>query len=237
VTASPPEVSRSEQLGARLRAVRARIDRACAAAGRDVASVTLVVVTKTYPASDVRLLSSLGVTDVAENRDQEAAAKVAESAGLGLRWHFVGQVQTNKARSVARYASCVHAVDRPTLVVALSRAAQERAVPLDCLVQVSLDGDPARGGVPVPGVGELARQIAEAPGLRLRGLMAVAPVGADPDRSFSVLPGLQERLNSSFPSADMISAGMSGDLEAAIRHGATHLRVGTAVLGQRLIPG
>jgi pyridoxal phosphate enzyme (YggS family) len=231
------EVPRSQELAARLRAVRARIDRACAEAGRDAATVTLVVVTKTYPASDVRLLSGLGVTDVAENRDQEAAPKVVECAQLGLRWHFVGQLQTNKARSVARYASCVHAVDRPALAAALSRAARERAVPLDCLVQVSLDGDPARGGVPVPGVEELGRRIAEAPGLRLRGIMAVAPLGADPDSSFAVLPALLERLNSTFRSADMISAGMSGDLEAAIRHGATHLRVGTAVLGRRPIPG
>lgn len=224
---------RDEELRDRLGAVRARIAAACAEAGRDPASITLVVVTKTYPASDVRLLAQAGVGDVGESRDQEASRKAAECAGLGLRWHFVGRLQTNKARSVAGYASMVHSVDRPALVEALDRAATAQGRPLDCLVQVSLDGDLSRGGVPGEGLDGLADAVAGAAGLRLRGLMAVAPRGADPDAAFAVLPGLLARVNDRCGTADLLSAGMSGDLEAAVRHGATHLRVGTAVLGLR----
>ena len=229
--------ARAEELRLRLAAVRERIGRACEQAGRDPAGVTLVVVTKTYPASDVRLLAELGVADVAENRDQEASAKAAACADLGLRWHFVGQLQTNKARSVARYASCVHSVDRPALVRSLGRAAGAREAPLDCLVQVSLDGDTTRGGTPVGELDTVAEAIVREPGLRLRGIMAVAPLGIDPRRAFSVLPGLLEGLRSRHGTADVLSAGMSGDLEAAILTGATHLRVGTAVLGRRVITG
>jgi pyridoxal phosphate enzyme (YggS family) len=224
-------------LGARLRAVTARIERACAAAGRDPREVTLVVVTKTYPIADLRLLAALGVADVGENRDQEASAKAAACAELGLNLHFIGQLQTNKARSVARYASCVHSVDRPGLVDALGRAHGGEPVPLDCLIQLSLDGDVTRGGVAVAGVDALAGRIAAQEGLRLRGVMAVAPMGADPDRAFSVLPAVLDGLRSRYQDADMVSAGMSGDLEAAVRHGATHLRVGTAILGRRVITG
>jgi len=240
VTPSFPEplidASRSEELRARLRVVQERIVRACSAAGRDAASVTLVVVTKTYPASDVRLLSELGVTDVAENRDQEAAAKTAECAGLGLAWHFVGQVQTNKARSVARYASCVHAVDRPGLVAALSRAAGERAVPLDCLVQVSLDpveASAGRGGAAPDAVEEVAAAIDGSDRLRLAGVMGVAPLGGDAAAAYRALLAVQRRLAATYPSATFVSGGMSGDFREAIAAGATHVRVGSAVLGER----
>ena len=225
--------ARRDEVAAGLAAVRARIAAGCAAAGRDPGEITLVVVTKTFPAADVRILAGLGVRDVGESRDQEAAAKAAACADLDLRWHFVGRLQTNKARSVARYAHLVHSLDRTDLVTALGRAARAAGRELGCLVQVSLDGDPARGGVPVPGLPALAAAVAAEEGLDLLGIMAVAPLAADPRAAFSVLPELSGRLRREHPEADMVSAGMSGDLEAALAFGATHLRVGTAVLGRR----
>ena len=227
---------RAGEISAGLARVRDRIEAGCRAAGRGVAEITLIVVTKTYPASDVRILADLGVRQVGENRDQEAGAKAADTADLGLTWHFVGQLQTNKARSVARYAGAVHSVDRPGLVDALGRAAVASGRALDCLVQVSLD-DPdsalARGGVAPGAVGALADRIAATAGLRGAGGMAVAPRGADPDPAFERLAQVSQELRAAHPGANWISAGMSGDLEAALRHGATHLRVGSAVLGSR----
>jgi PLP dependent protein len=233
--ATPDDFSmtRSAELAAGLAAVEARIEAGCRAAGRDRGEVTLVVVTKTYPASDVRLLAGLGVRDVGESRDQEAGVKVEDCVDLNLFWHFVGRLQTNKARSVAQYADAVHSVDRGSLVSALSRAAVQADRRLSCFVQVSLDGDPDRGGVPVDGVSQLADRIAGADGLRLAGVMAVAPMGADPDTAFALLADVSAKLRRDHLAAKAISAGMSGDLEEALRHGATHLRVGSAVLGLR----
>jgi PLP dependent protein len=225
--------TRAAELATGLAAVEARIAAGCRAADRDRAGVTLVVVTKTYPATDVRLLAGLGVHDVGESRDQEAGPKAAECADLDLSWHFIGRLQSNKARSVARYAAAVHSVDRSSLVTALGRATVEAGRTLACFVQVSLDGDPDRGGVPVDGVPQLAARIAATDGLEVAGVMAVAPLGADPDGAFSLLEGVSGRLREAHPTAVAISAGMSGDLEEALRHGATHLRVGSAVLGQR----
>ncbi len=227
---------RRSQLGAALDAIRERVARAAAAAGRDPQEIRVIVVTKTYPASDVALLAGLGVRDVGENRVQEGAAKraaLADRVPGGLSWHLIGQLQTNKARAVARDFDCVHSVDRPELVEALDRATRERPVPLPCLVQVSLDGDPRRGGVVVEGLERLATDLAARPGLRLAGLMGVAPLGWNPEQAFDVLPVLSLRLREIDPTATMISAGMSGDLEAAVSRGATHLRVGSAVLGAR----
>jgi len=198
--------------------------------------VTLVVVTKTFPASDVRLLAELGVRDVGESRDQEAAPKVADCAGLDLGWHFVGRVQTNKAKSVARYASAVHSVDRVGVVRALGSAARAAQRQVGCFLQVSLDGDPTRGGAQTGDLPALATAVVEEAGLHLLGLMAVAPMDVDPYRAFAVLPDLSERLRVDHPDARAISAGMSGDIEAALACGATHLRVGSAVLGQRPLP-
>jgi pyridoxal phosphate enzyme (YggS family) len=229
-------VSRIDELRAGLATVDARISAACAAAGRARDDVTLVVVTKTWPASDVRLLAELGVREVGENRDQEAAPKAAACADLterGLRWHFVGRLQSNKCRSVARYADVVHAVDRPELAAALGAAAVAAGRELTALVQVSLDGDPARGGAFPADVAALADAVAAAPGLRLGGVMAVAPLGADPAAAFATLAEVSARTAATHPGATMISAGMSGDLEQAIAAGATHVRVGSAVLGGR----
>ncbi|WP_329616830.1 YggS family pyridoxal phosphate-dependent enzyme [Streptomyces brevispora] len=232
---------RKAQLAANLAQVEERIASACAAAGRGREEVTLVVVTKTYPASDVRILHELGVRQVAENRDQDAAPKAAACADLSLTWHFVGQLQTNKVRSVASYADFVQSVDRVKLVTALSAAAGRDGRELGCLIQVALDAESGergeRGGVAPDGVEELAAAVESAPGLRLAGLMTVAPLAgpfAGRQRAaFDRLMEISSRLRGNHPAANMVSAGMSADLEDAVAAGATHVRVGTAVLGVR----
>jgi PLP dependent protein len=224
---------RRAEIAANLAVVEDRIGAACAAAGRPREDVTLVVVTKTHPASDVRLLARLGVRDVGENRDQEAAPKAAETAELGLVWHYIGQLQTNKAKSVAGYADVVHSLDRIRLATALSGAAARHEREITALLQVSLDGDPSRGGVLPANLAELADAVAALPHLVLGGVMAVAPLGVDPARAFAGLREIASRLQEAHPAATMVSAGMSNDLEVAIEAGATHVRIGTAVLGVR----
>jgi hypothetical protein len=224
---------RREDLAARLAAVRERIAAACQAAGREPQEVTLVAVTKTFPASDVRLLSGLGVTDFGENRDAEAAPKAEECADLDLLWHFIGQLQTNKAASVARYATFVHSVDRPRLVHALGAGARRAGRVIQCLVEVNLDADPARGGAPAAQVPELAEALMAEVGLVLAGVMAIAPLGMPPADAFARLRDSASVVRAVRPAATVISAGMSGDLEAAIAAGATHVRIGTALLGDR----
>ncbi|HEX3825047.1 MAG TPA: YggS family pyridoxal phosphate-dependent enzyme [Mycobacteriales bacterium] len=232
------EQARRAELAANLADFRARVDTTCAGSGRDPAAVTLIAVTKTFPASDVRLLAGLGVTDVGENRDQEAAPKHEQSAELGLRWHFVGRLQRNKCRSVVGYADLVHSVDRPELVDALSAAAVTAGRGVSALIQVSLDADhgAGRGGAAPDAVVPLAEQLMAAAGLTLAGVMAVAPLGADPDEAFARLARVSETVRAIDNAASVVSAGMSSDFEAAIRHGATHLRVGTALLGRRSTP-
>jgi pyridoxal phosphate enzyme (YggS family) len=190
-------------------------------------------VTKTKPASDVRLLSELGVRDIGENRDAEAAPKVAECADLDLTWHFVGQLQTNKCASVARYASVVHSVDRPRLISALGKAARRAGRVIECLVEVSLDSDPARGGTLAEQVPALAGALAAEEGLVLGGVMAIAPLSMPPAYAFARLMVSAAAVREVRPGATVVSAGMSGDLEAAVEAGATHLRIGTALLGDR----
>ncbi|NYT94398.1 YggS family pyridoxal phosphate-dependent enzyme [Salinispora sp. H7-4] len=241
-TPAAAPTNRSVDLAAGLARVRTRIADACAAAGRDPGAVTMIAVTKTYPASDVVALVGLGATEVGENRDQEAAAKAAEVAAAGVvpRWHFVGQLQRNKAKSVVRYADVVQSVDSVRLARALDRAsAAERDRPLEVLLQVSIDGALGRGGA-LPGsadldagLGPVAEAVAGADGLRLGGLMAVAPLGWEPDRAFARLAEVAAGFRAQHPQAALLSAGMSGDLESAIRHGATHVRVGSALLGMR----
>jgi PLP dependent protein len=240
VVVQPVEDARRAEIADNLVRVRARIAAACAAAGRPAGDVTLIAVTKTYPAEDVLRLAALGVVDVGENRDQEAAPKAAEAVAVGadLRWHYIGQLQRNKARSVVRYADVVHSVDRLPLVDALADAAGKLrdGRPLDVLLQVSLDGEEHRGGALPANLDRLAEAVAARPALRLGGLMAVAPLGAEGaglDRAFTVLAEASARLRADHPEATTISAGMSGDLESAIGHGATHVRVGSALLGQR----
>jgi pyridoxal phosphate enzyme (YggS family) len=228
---------RRAEIEAGLTAVRARIEDACAAAGRSSEEITLVVVTKFFPASDVRLLADLGVRDVGENRHQEAVAKAAECDDLDVRWHFIGGLQSNKAAAVAGYADVVHSVDRAKLVGGLARGAVERGHDLDCLVQVSLDPPDAEGrsGCDPDDVPALVQRIEDADGLRLRGVMGVAPLGGDADQSFARLAEIASVVRAQAPQATWVSAGMSGDLEHAVRHGATHLRIGSAVLGPRRV--
>jgi pyridoxal phosphate enzyme (YggS family) len=232
---------RKDELAANLAKVERRIADACAAAGRSRDEVTLIVVTKTYPASDVRILAELGVRHVAENRDQDAAPKAEACSDLPLTWHFVGQLQTNKVRSVVGYADFVQSVDRSKLVAALSKEAVRAGRELGCLLQVALDagesGRGERGGVGPGGIGELASLVAGAPGLRLDGLMTVAPLTGEyagrERAAFERLMDLSTDLRRSHPAATMVSAGMSTDLEQAVAAGATHVRVGSAVLGVR----
>ncbi|GGK57351.1 YggS family pyridoxal phosphate-dependent enzyme [Streptomyces flaveus] len=232
---------RKAQIARNLTQVEERITAACVAAGRKREEVTLIVVTKTYPASDVRILSELGVRHVAENRDQDAAPKAAECSGLPLTWHFVGQLQTNKVRSVVGYAGIVQSVDRARLVTALSKEAVRTGREVGCLIQIALDADEsgrgARGGVGPDGIEELGELVAKAPGLRLDGLMTVAPLtgpyAGREQAAFERLMDLSTDLRRTHPAANMVSAGMSSDLEQAVAAGATHVRVGTAVLGVR----
>ncbi|WP_214369457.1 YggS family pyridoxal phosphate-dependent enzyme [Pseudonocardia sp. H11422] len=235
---------RRAELARRLEAVRERIAEACAAAGRDPDEVTLLAVTKTVPAADVATLLDLGVDAFGENRAQEAATKVIEVAqlrpGAGPRWHFVGGLQRNKVRVVAPWTR-VESVDSVRLADALAAAVRRavddgtRAGPLPVLLQYSVDGDPKRGGVPDAGLLELADHVEGCPDLRLDGLMAVAPLGADPDAAFTAIADAAARLRAAHPAATELSAGMSGDLDVAIRHGSTSVRVGTALVGERRI--
>ncbi len=228
--------ARTAEIGASLERLRARIGSACATAGRDPSEITLVAVTKTYPATDVAHLASLGVRDIGENREQEAAPKVAEiaAAGIEVRWHHVGQLQRNKARAVAGYAYAVHSVDRVRLVDVLGKSREATGLaPLEVFVQLSIDGDIARGGALADEVPVIAEAVAGQPALRLAGLMAVAPLGMSAEAAFDVLAAESERLRTTYPGATSLSAGMSNDLEPAIARGATHVRVGSALLGMR----
>lgn len=236
---------RRAELARRLAAVRARITAACVAAGRDPAEVELMAVTKFVAAADVAALLDLGVTLLGENRPQEATRKVAEVAALRPaarpRWHLVGGLQRNKARLVAPWAAMVESLDSVRLADALDRAVARavdeglRAGPLPVLLQLSVDGDPARGGIPAAGLAALADHVAGRAALRLVGLMAVAPLGADPDASFAAVARAAEALRAAHPGATVVSAGMSGDLEVAIGHGSQVVRVGTALVGDRPI--
>lgn len=239
------EVARRAELADNLGEVRGRLEQACAAAGRNVGEVSLVAVTKTWPAADVVALAELGIRDVGENRDQEAAAKHAvclESSVAGIkdvRWHFIGQVQTNKARSIARYSDIVQAVDRSAVVVALSRGAEAAQRRVGVCLQVSLEQgpageqSPARGGVMPRDVEGLADEVESAPHIDLLGLMTVAPLGEEPRSAYERFAGVVEDFQRNHPQATLVSAGMSGDLEAAVASGATHVRIGTALLGHR----
>jgi PLP dependent protein len=219
-----------------LRAVRERIAAAARAAGRDPASVALLAVSKTWPADDVRALAALGQRDFGENRAQELIAKAAQLPDVPVRWHFVGQLQRNKAAAVARLGAMVHTVDRESLALALHRSGQD-GEPVDVLVQVDLGGAAGelatRGGAAPDDVPALADLVAGCAGLRLRGLMAVAPRGEEPGPAFERLADLAGRIRTDHPDAVELSAGMSGDLEAAVSAGATIVRVGTALFGDR----
>lgn len=234
---------RAAEIAANLAEVRARIEAACAGAGRDPAGVRLLGVSKTFPAEDAIALADLGVLDLAENREQDAGPKAARVAelrpDLPIRWHMVGQLQRNKARAVVRWAAEVQSVDSGRLAAALARAVGNAAAagecegPLDVLLQASIDGDPARGGCPLADLPALAEDVAGTRDLRLRGIMAVAPRGVEPAAAFARLASAAERLRAEHPQATELSCGMSNDLEEAIDYGSTCVRVGTALLGGR----
>ncbi|MBB4910330.1 YggS family pyridoxal phosphate-dependent enzyme [Actinophytocola algeriensis] len=234
---------RRAEIAAALDTVRERITAACRAAGRAENTVRLIAVTKTFPASDAALLTDLGVVDLGENREQEAGTKVADLRELRpdatVRWHMLGRLQRNKARAVARWAAEIQSVDSDRLVDALDKAvrnareAGDRTTPLDVLVQVSIDSDPERGGAPLDTLMPLADHVARSSELRLRGLMAVAPLTMTPDEAFERLARASDRLREDHPEATELSSGMTGDLESAVTHGSTCVRVGTALLGTR----
>lgn len=229
--------ARRDELAASLAAARARVAAAACAAGRDPADVSIVAVTKRFGVEDVLTLASLGVTDVGENRHQEAAAKHAAAPDAGLVWHFIGQLQTNKAKAVTAYADQVDTVDRAALVEALERGAAAHGRTVGVLLQVSLADDPAaaanRGGADPADVPVLADLVARSDHLELRGVMGMAPLDGDPGRAFARLAEVAAEVRRSHPGAGQISAGMSGDLEVAVAAGATHVRLGTAILGER----
>jgi PLP dependent protein len=229
-----------DRLEENLRAVRARIDAAARSAGRDPAEVRLIAISKTWPADDVRALAALGQVDFGENRVQELADKAAALADLPLRWHFVGQLQRNKAAAVAALGAVVHSVDRPSLAGVLDRAGQRAGAPVEVLLQVDLGGPEGelatRGGAAPDDVPTLADLVADAAGLRLLGLMAVAPRGTASGPAFEGLAALAARIRADHPEARELSAGMSGDLEDAVAAGATLVRVGTAIFGDRPLP-
>lgn len=218
-------------LAARLQRVQAGIADACTRASRDPGEVTLVVVTKFHPASLVAALVDLGVRDFGENRHQEAQAKAEELAHLDINWHFIGQLQTKKARQAARYASAIHSIDRERLVDALADPEAERRI--DAFVQINLTDDPGRGGVAPEGIEYLAEKVLKTPSLRLRGVMSVAPLEESAEAAFERLAGYSLRVRALAPEAAAISAGMTHDYTEAIAAGATHLRIGSAITGNR----
>ena len=249
----PARGDRVAELTRGLAAVRSRLAHAAEAAGRPVEQVQLLPITKYFPASDAAILWRLGCRAFGESREQEASAKIAEFTRLVVgadagpdpgqaRWHMVGQIQRNKVKHIAGWADTVHSVSTDRVVAALAGAAAQalddhrRDRPLRVFVQISLDGDTSRGGVDIgdaQAVDRLCAQVAGAAALELVGLMAVPPRGGDPDAAFAALAAEHRRVLASHPDATELSAGMSGDLEAAVRHGSTCVRVGTALMGER----
>jgi len=228
-------MSRIEELSLNWTQTTAQVDAACVAANRNPADVTVIAVTKTWPASDVDLLAHLGVTNVGENRDQEAAAKKLEVQASNLIWHAIGQVQTNKVKSIVQWADAVHSIDRIDLVHALAKVMPARNRTLDVFIQINLDPQVRleRGGLRDGDVLELAEQVCAVPGLNLMGVMGVAPLEGDVSEAFASLERSSLQLRQQMPAAQYISAGMSGDYEIALKYGATHLRLGSVILGHR----
>lgn len=228
-------MSRLDELRANLARVEQRIGDACSAAGRSRSEITLIAVTKTWPADDIKRVAQLGLTDIGESKDQEAFAKFNECEDLGLTWHFIGQIQSNKIRHIAQYADVVHALDRPKVVEMFDAAARESGRQITGLVQVSLDTADVSGraGVDPSAALELAECIARCSNIRLGGVMGVAPLGGDAAKAFDVLHRVSQQISAQFENATMISGGMSEDLTEAIAHGATHLRIGSAIMGSR----
>jgi pyridoxal phosphate enzyme (YggS family) len=252
-----------DSLAGRLEAVRAGVAEAITDADRRSDEVTLIVVTKFHPQSMVRELHALGIRDFGENRHQDAAPKAAALRDLDLTWHFVGQLQSKKTRAVLEYARVIHSVDRPSVVDAINAATANESVSnesvsnatvsnesvsnatvsnatvsnVEAFIQLNLTDDSGRGGVAPADVESLAERVLESGRIRLAGLMAVAPLGVDPRVAFASVRAASDKVRSLAPQATALSMGMSGDYRAAILEGATHLRIGTAITGNRPNPG
>ena len=227
--------NRLADIQSNLEKINSRIAEASSRSKRNISEITLIAVTKTYPASDVDLLKQLGIENVGENKDQEASGKISQVKEK-FSWHFIGQLQSNKAKSVVTYAELVHSVDRLSLAKELQKSASAIAKKQKVLIQVDLDQsgpDPSRGGVWPADLAGLAQFISQSENLELAGLMSVAPLGENPSEAFERLAQIRSDFLKNYPNAVILSAGMSEDLEAAIEHGATHLRIGSALLGER----
>lgn len=227
--------NRLADIQSNLEKINSRIAEACSRSKRNISEITLIAVTKTYPASDVDLLKQLGIENVGENKDQEASGKISQVKEK-FSWHFIGQLQSNKAKSVVTYAELVHSVDRLSLAKELQKSASAIAKKQKVLIQVDLDQsgpDSSRGGVWPADLAALAQFISQSENLELAGLMSVAPLGENPSEAFERLAQIRSDFLKNYPNAVILSAGMSEDLEAAIEHGATHLRIGSALLGER----
>jgi pyridoxal phosphate enzyme (YggS family) len=222
--------SRQDEISFNLNSVRSRIAQTAKRVGRAEIEITLIAVTKTYPVSDVKILRELGVKNFAENRDHEGREKSAIVPGI---WHFQGQIQSNKISSIAGWADAVHSLDDARHLRLLAGAVPEGKV-ISVFIQVCLDPQPGRGGILPQDLSPLAELVLSQPSLRLQGLMAVAPLGENPESAFSRLARIHSDFRQQFPSSPCLSAGMSGDFEIAIEHGATHIRIGSSILGSRL---
>jgi pyridoxal phosphate enzyme (YggS family) len=222
--------SRADQITDSLGSVEARIAAAAESAGRKRSDITLIAVTKTYPVSDATILQSLGVNNFGENRSEEGAEKSSQVSGT---WHFQGQVQSRKLRDIAGWATFIHSIDSPAHAEKLSRICTELGKDISIFLQLSLDGVPERGGVVAAEIFALAEKVSDLPSIKLAGLMCVPPVSFEHQRAFSDIADIHQRFIATFPKALFLSAGMSSDFEVAIAHGATHLRVGSQILGSR----
>lgn len=226
-------MNRRNEIEQNLNELNQRIEKACTDSGRSFDEVKTIAITKTWPTSDIEILYDLGLRNFGESKDQEAIKKVEELRGKDIHWHFVGQIQTNKINHIASYADYVHAIDRNKVVEAFENALEKNGRSINALIQVSLDGDESRGGALPEAISSIAKAIEDSIHLTLGGLMAVAPVNQSPEVAFKKLSEIAGDFHQDFPSAQMISAGMSDDLEIAIKYGATHLRIGSDLLGNR----
>ena len=222
--------SRADEIADALGSVEARITAAAEAAGRERNEITLIAVTKTYPISDAAILQSLGIDNFGENRSEEGVEKSSQVPGT---WHFQGQVQSRKLRDIAGWATFIHSIDSPEHAQKLSRICTELGRDISIFLQLSLDGAPDRGGVVASEIFALAEKVSALPNIKLVGMMCVPPVSLEYQRAFSDIADIHQRFIATFPKALFLSAGMSSDFEVAIAHGATHLRVGSQILGSR----
>ena len=232
-------MNRTEELTANWHSVQSSVASACDSAGRDPNDITIVAVTKTWPATDVDILATIGVTDVGENRDQEASGKKLQVTSENLRWHAIGQIQTNKVKSIVRWADVAHSIDRVELVTAFAKHLEQLDTTMDVFVQVNLDEQPAegRGGALPTDTMTLIESVLQTPQLQLLGVMGVAPLGGDVAKAFARLQEFSAKVISHAPEANKISAGMSDDYKIALKFGATHLRLGSLILGHRTYSG